>query len=221
MKKAIILLSGGQDSTTCLFWALKHFDAVEAIGFNYGQSHIIELEKAAEIAAKCGIPYRVFNVKGLLAKSSLTEHGDHNQESYIDSDLPASFTAGRNLLFLTIAGSYAAEKGISNIVTGVCQTDYSGYPDCRRATIDAVQLSLSLGLGAGDIAIHTPLMYLTKAQTWKLANELGILDIIINETMTDYDGDQTLNAWGYGNYNNPASNLRAKGFYEAKNYGWI
>ena len=219
-QKAVILLSGGQDSTTCLFWAKDKFD-LHAIGFDYKQSHEQELIQAKEICDSLNIPYKVFNIQGLLASSSLIEHSNHNEASKINSDLPASFTSGRNILFLAIAGSYCAEVGARDIITGVCQTDYSGYPDCRKTTIDAMQLTLSLGLGINDIRIHTPLMYLTKAETWKLANELNCLDVIINKTMTDYNGDMTLNEWGYGNIDNPASKLRAKGFYEAKEKGWI
>lgn len=219
--KAIILLSGGQDSTTCLYWAKKQFEEVHAIGFNYGQKHIRELEQAKKIASNTNTDYKVFNIEGLLAASSLTDNTDHNGQSYINKELPASFTAGRNLLFLSIAGSYAASLGINDIITGVCQTDYSGYPDCRRNTIDALQLSLSLGLGAGDIRIHTPLMYLTKAETWKLAKDLDCLDVIINDTMTDYNGNDIVNEWGMGVDDNPATNLRAKGYYEAKQKGWI
>lgn len=221
MKKCLVLLSGGQDSTTCLYWAKANYDHVQAIGFDYGQSHKIELEKAREIAANASVDYKIYDVKGLLASSSLINHTDHNEKSKVNSDLPASFTSGRNLLFLTIAGSVCAENGIQDIITGVCQTDYSGYPDCRRNTIDAIQLSLSLGLGVGDIRIITPLMYLTKAETWKLAKELNCLDVIVNNTMTDYNGSLTKNEWGYGDINNPASQLRAKGFYEAKEKGWI
>jgi 7-cyano-7-deazaguanine synthase len=221
MSKALVLLSGGQDSTTSLYWAAKQFDELEAIGFDYGQMHVQEIEQAKKIASDIDIPYRILDVKGLLAKSSLTEKADHNQASAINADLPASFTAGRNLLFLTIAGAICAEQGIKDIVTGVCQTDYSGYPDCRRATIDAVQLSLSLGLGAGDIRIHTPLMYLTKAETWKMAKALGCLDVIINDTLTDYNGCMDMNEWGRGCANNPATILRVKGYEEAKAKGWI
>jgi len=221
MKKALVLLSGGQDSTTCLYWAKNEFDLVEAIGFDYGQSHIQELEQAKKIAKDAGVNYKIFNVKGLLAKSSLTEHSDHNQASYLDKELPASFTAGRNILFLTIAASYAAEIKCNDLITGVCQTDYSGYPDCRKTTMDALQTTFSLGLGAGDYRIHTPLMYLDKAETWQLANKLEILNVIINDTMTDYNGDMTKNEWGYGNKDNPATKLRVNGYYKAKELGWI
>ena len=221
MKKAIVLLSGGQDSATCLHWALNRFEQVYAIGFDYGQMHKTELECAQKIANDAGVPYKVFKLKDLLAPSSLTDHSDHNEASAINKDLPASFTAGRNILFLTIAGSYCAEVGANDIITGVCQTDFSGYPDCRRTTIEATQQALSLGLGIGDIRIHTPLMYLDKAETWKLANDLGCLDVIINDTMTDYNGSRQFNEWGYGKLDNPASKLRAKGYFEAKQKQWI
>jgi len=219
--EAIMLMSGGQDSTTCLYWALKKFSKVYAIGFDYGQMHKQEIEQAKKITERLGVQYETLNVKGLLAKSSLTLHENHNKKSYLDNNLPASFTSGRNILFLSIAGSYAAEKGINDIVTGVCQTDFDGYPDCRKTTIDAMQNVLSLGYGNGDYRVHTPLMYLTKAETWKMAKELDCLDIIINDTLTDYDGDMTLNDWGRGNADNPASELRKNGFYEAKEKQWI
>lgn len=221
MKNAIVLLSGGQDSTTCLYWAKKKFNSLIAIGFDYGQKHKEELRQANKIANDIGVPYFIKDVRGLLAASSLTFGGDHNGKSYINKDLPASFTAGRNILFLSIAASVAAGYGITDIVTGVCQTDYSGYPDCRRDTMNAMEEVIDLGYGAGRFTIHTPLMYLTKAETWKLANDLGCLDVIINETLTDYNGDMTKNEWGYGVANNPATKLRVKGFYEAKEKGWI
>ncbi|MFZ4504545.1 MAG: 7-cyano-7-deazaguanine synthase QueC [Methylovulum sp.] len=221
MKKAVVLLSGGQDSTTCLYWTKQNFETVVAIGFDYGQSHKIELERAKKIAADAGVEYKIFNVEGLLSASSLIDHSDHNLPSRINPDLPDSFTAGRNLLFLTIAASFSAAREIKNLVTGVCQTDYSGYPDCRRTTIDAMQLALSLGCGVGDFEIHTPLMYINKAQTWQLAKELGCLDVIINDTITDYSGDLTMNEWGAGTIGNPASKLRAQGYEEAKQNGWI
>ena len=219
--KAIVLLSGGQDSTTCLYWAKKNFKEVYAIGFNYGQMHNVELVKAAQIAELAGVSYKVLNVKGLLANSSLTMNTDHNQKSYLNENLPASFTSGRNLLFLTIAASIGAELGCNDIVTGVCQTDFSGYSDCRKVTMDSLQTTLSLGMGTGDYRIHTPLMYITKAETWKLAKELNCLDIIIDYTMTDYNGSLNKNEWGFGDIDNPATELRAKGYYEAKEKGWL
>ncbi len=222
MKKAVLLLSGGQDSTTCLYWALKKFDKIYPIGFDYGQKHKQELNQAKKIALNAGLDsYKVFDIHGLLAASSLTSNTDHNQNSSINSDLPASFTAGRNLLFLIVAASYAASIGVNDIITGVCQTDYSGYPDCRQETIKAMEKTLSLGIGSGDFIIHTPLMYLTKAETWRMAKQLNCLDVIINDTLTDYNGSMVKNEWGYGVNDNPATNLRVIGFYEAKKKGWI
>jgi len=219
--KAVVLLSGGQDSTTCLYWAKAKFDEVYAIGFDYGQMHKKELEQAQKIADDAGVPYKIFELKDLLAPSSLTEKTDHNEESKINKSLPASFTAGRNILFLTIASSFGASIGANDLVTGVSQTDYSGYPDCRRNTIDATVLMLSLGMGIGDVRIHTPLMYLTKAETWKMAKDLECLDVIINDTLTDYNGNMTKKEWGLGSLDNPASILRAKGYYEAKEKDWL
>ena len=219
---ALVLLSGGQDSTTCLHWALKEFAGVTAIGFDYGQRHRVEMDYARSNAEAAGVAFRVMDVRGLLTPSSLTDgQGDHNASNQVTPELPASFTAGRNLLFLTIAASFAAKHGIKDIVTGVCQTDFSGFPDCRRTTMDAMQLALSLGLGIGDVRIHTPLMYMTKAETWKMAAELGCLDTIVRNTMTDYNGNTTPNAWGMGVEDNPASKLRAAGYREAVEKGWI
>lgn len=219
--KAIVLLSGGQDSTTCLYWAKKQFSKVYAVGFNYGQRHFQELAQASKIAQEAEVPYKLFDVRDLLASSSLTSSENHNTPSKINAELPASFVAGRNLLFLTIASSYGAEIGVNNLIIGASQTDYSGYPDCRHNTLQALSLTLSLGLGVGDVHIHTPLMYLTKAETWKLAKELGCLEVIINDTLTDYNGSMVKNDWGYGVEDNPASVLRAKGYREAKERGWI
>lgn len=220
-KKALVLLSGGQDSTTCLFWAKQNFDQVAAIGFFYGQKHSAELEQAKVIAELAQVDFRVIPITSILSSSSLTDHTiDHNKPHELNPDLPASFTPGRNALFLTIAGSIGYVDGITDIVTGTCQTDFSGYPDCRRQFIDAQQLALSLALGA-DVRIHTPLMYIDKAQTWKLAKDLGCLDIVIEYSLTDYNGDRTRNEWGYGSLDNPATKLRAQGYFIAKQRGWI
>lgn len=221
ISKAVILLSGGQDSTTCLYWALTMFKEVYPIGFNYGQSHSVELDAARNICSNLGLDYKVYDIRGLLTDSSLTNGANHSLPSQYNNELPASFTVGRNILFLAIAGSYCAQVGANSIVTGVCETDYSGYPDCRFETICAMQSTLCLGLGIGDIVIHTPLMDKTKAETWKLASDLNCLHVIINDTVTDYNGSQEMNEWGKGKLNNPASELRAKGYYEAKQKGWV
>ena len=221
-KTALILLSGGQDSTTCLFWAKEHFSDVRAIGFDYGQKHKVELDQAKEICWIAGeVPFDVIKLPEVLGGSSLTDHAkDHNAGHSQNSALPASFTAGRNALFLTIAGAMAYNLGISDLVTGTCQTDFSGYPDCRRQFIDAQQVALTLALDR-DTRIHTPLMYLTKAETWRLAKDLNIVDIIVDCTMTDYNGSKVKNEWGFGIEDNPATKLRAAGFREAKEKGWI
>jgi len=221
MKKAVVLLSGGQDSTTCLFWALsKHFD-VHAIGFNYGQRHKVELEMAEKIAQKAGVPYTIFDVRGIFQNSSLVDmNQDVNAPHSINKDLPSSFTAGRNLVFLSVATGFAYNIGAQDIITGVCQTDFSGYPDCRQIFIDSMELASSRAVDA-PIFIHTPLMELTKAETWKLAKTLDIVDLIINDTMTDYNGDMTMNEWGRGVPDSPSNKLRASGYYDAKAKGWL
>jgi len=221
-KGALVLFSGGQDSTTCLFWAIARFQHVEAIGFDYGQKHQVELQQAALIADKAGVPFTVFDIAGTLRGSALTEHDqDVSEQHPLNPDLPASFVPGRNALFLTLAASHAYNQGLFDLVGGMCQTDYSGYPDCRRVFIDAMEPSLSLAMDV-DFRIHTPLMYLTKAETWKLAAELGVLEIVRDLSHTDYNGNRTnYNEWGYGKLDNPASVLRAKGYEEAKAKGWV
>lgn len=202
---AVILFSGGQDSTTCLYWAKKQFKDIFAIGFDYGQKHKIELNAAQKICDKENIDYKILNITDLL---------NVNNESEL------RLTEGRNSLFITVAGIYAKSLNICDLITGTCQMDFNDYPDCRRKFIDSIQLTLSLGLDK-DFRIHTPLMYLTKAETWKLAKDLNVLDIIINDTRTDYNGSNVFNEWGYGVNDNHATELRVKGFYEAKKNNWI
>jgi 7-cyano-7-deazaguanine synthase len=219
---ALVLFSGGQDSTTCLYWAKRQFGRVEALGFRYGQKHEVELRQAALIADKAGVPFRIMDLSGLLHGSALLEHDkDVSAQHERNENLPASFVPGRNAVFLTVACSYAYSREISDLVGGMCQTDYSGYPDCRRVFVDALQTTMSLALET-DLRIHTPLMYLTKAQTWKLAYDLGVLDVVRDLSHTDYNGDRTTyNEWGYGKLDNPASVLRANGYQEAKEKGWL
>jgi len=221
MKKAIVLLSGGQDSTTCLYWALQRFDEVLAIGFDYGQRHRQELQQASIISKQAGVSYKVFDVRGIFQNSSLVDmRQDVTKAHTINPDLPSSFTAGRNIMFLAVAGGYAFNEGATHIITGVCQTDYSGYPDCRQTFVTAMELALRYGLDK-DIHVVAPLMYMTKAETWRLAKDLGIVEIIREFTLTDYNGDMTMNEWGRGVNNNPATELRVKGYYEAKEKGWL
>ncbi len=221
-RPALVLFSGGQDSTTCLFWAKARFARVEALGFDYGQKHRVELEQAALIAERAGAPFEVMDIRGTLRGSALTEHDrDVSAAHERAPELPASFVPGRNALFLTLAASRAFTRGITDLVGGMCQTDYSGYPDCRRDFIDAMETALSRALPA-EVRIHTPLMHLTKAETWKLAADLGVLEVVRELSHTDYNGDRsTWNEWGYGKLDNPASLLRAKGYEEAKAKGWL
>ncbi len=220
--QALVLFSGGQDSTTCLFWALHHFDTVQAVGFSYGQTHAVELEQAQTIAQDAEVRFDVVSLDDSLTGSALTGDGEDMDAPHDhDADLPASFVPGRNALFLSTAASMAYTRGIHDIVGGMCQTDYSGYPDCRRTFIDSMQTSLSLALDA-DVRIHTPLMYQTKAETWKLAYDLGVLDTVRRKSHTDYYGNrEQWNEWGYGALDNAASRLRAQGYQEAKEKGWL
>lgn len=223
---ALVLFSGGQDSTTCLFWALHAdyggFERVETIGFRYGQQHAIELRQARRIAQDVGVPFTVVALDNVLGGSALTEEGaDTDAAHALDPDLPASFVPGRNALFLNVAAAHAYRRGIRHLVGGMCQTDSSGYPDCRGDFVDAMETALALAMDA-PLTIHTPLMHRTKAETWKLAADLGVLEVVRRETHTDYHGDRTQwNEWGYGKLDNPASRLRAKGYEEAKAKGWV
>ena len=233
---ALVLFSGGQDSTTSLFWALHPdaerfggFDRVEAVAFRYGQRHAVELEQAAKIAEAAAVPFSVLDLTGLLTGSALLadEADDTNAAHALAPDLPASFVPGRNALFLTTAGSLAFTRGIHDLVGGMCQTDYSGYPDCRLGFVESQARTLGLALDT-EVRIHTPLMHLTKAETWKLAKDLGtvrgmdVLETVREMSHTDYHGDRSeRHPWGYGKLDNPASVLRAKGYAEAEANGWV
>ena len=204
---ALVVFSGGQDSTTCLFWAKKHFRKVYAITFIYGQKHVREVELARAIAQKAEVEINVLNVPliGSLGKNSLTDSKlEMDSEKPADS-YPNTFVPGRNLFFLSIAAVYAREKGIRHIITGVSQTDYSGYPDCRDAFIKSLNVTLNLAMDSQFI-LHTPLMWLDKAQTWEMADQLGVLDLVRNETLTCYNGIP-----GDGCGHCPACKLRREG----------
>lgn len=206
-RRALVVLSGGQDSTTCLFWALQRFDEVYALSFTYGQKHTHEVDIAAEICAEQQVPYEVMDVPllGQLGSNSLT---DTTLE--MDADKPAggppnTFVPGRNLFFLSIAAVYARERGIFDLVTGVGQTDFSGYPDCRDNFIKSLNVTLNLAMDE-QFRLHTPLMWLDKAQTWALADRLGVLDLIRTRTLTCYNG-----VVGDGCGHCPACKLRREG----------
>lgn len=210
--KAVVIFSGGQDSTTCLFWALKKFDKVEAITFNYGQKHNVEIEQSKIICDYFKVKQTIIDMTFLntIVESALTSNGDVNQLN--EKGLPSSFVPNRNQLFITLAHSYAQKIGAENLVTGVCQTDYSGYPDCRDNFITSVERTTNLGSDS-KIRIHTPLMYLTKGQTFELADNIGYLKEVIELSHTCYNGNREHKySWGYGCQNCPACNLRQNGY---------
>ena len=221
---ALVLFSGGQDSTVCLAWALERFARVETVGFDYDQRHAVELAVRARVRkhmaglrrkwkGRLGDDHMVkLDALAAISESALT------RETAIEiakSGLPNTFVPGRNLVFFAFAGALAYRRSARHLVAGMCETDYSGYPDCRDDTVKAMQVALSLGMDA-RIAIHTPLMWIDKAQTFALAVELGgqdLLDLVIEETHSCYLGDRSRrHAWGYGCGECPACRLRAAGF---------
>lgn len=221
-KTTLVLFSGGQDSTTCLAWALERFARVETVGFDYGQRHIVEL--AARPRVLEGLrgfgPWRErlgddhilpLNTLKAIGGTALTD--DMKMEMGRDG-LPTTFVPARNLMFLMSAAALGYRRGIRDLVGGMCETDFSGYPDCRDETIQATARALSLGL-ARETKIHTPLMWIDKAATWKLAEELGgaaLVDLIVRETVTCYAGDPAPHDWGKGCGLCPACELRANGY---------
>lgn len=213
---ALVIFSGGQDSTTCLYWALKEYDYVEAITFDYKQRHHMEIECSQEICQKLKVPQKVVNIDFLSTfhRNALT-HEDVKVESNGGlNDLPSTFVPGRNALFFTIAAAFGVSRQINTLVSGVCQTDYSGYPDCREEFVRSQEETLSLAMGS-KVILKAPLMHLTKAQTFRLADELGALSSVVADSHTCYEGDRSfLHAWGYGCGSCPACVLRKKGFEE-------
>lgn len=204
----LVVFSGGQDSTTCLFWAKREFKEVRALSFLYGQKHAKEVELAREIARKAGVAWESMELPliGTLGHNALTDTSMQMDEQIPDGKVcPNTFVPGRNLFFLSVAAVYARERGIRHIVTGVSQTDYSGYPDCRDSFIKSLNVTLNLAMDE-QFVLHTPLMWLDKAQTWALADELGVMDIVRHDTMTCYNGIQ-----GDGCGHCPACKLRREG----------
>ena len=221
---ALVLFSGGQDSATCLAWALDRFERVETVGFDYGQRHAVELEaREAVRAAICeGFPQwrerlgedRILDIRSFGAIGETAMTADRAIE--VDArGLPTTFVPGRNLVFLTYAAAVADRRGLSHLVGGMCETDFSGYPDCRRQTMDAMEQALRLGMDR-PLAIDTPLMKLTKAETWALAKQLGgeaLVEIILEDSHTCYLGERSeRHAYGYGCGRCPACQLRAQGW---------
>lgn len=227
-RSALVLFSGGQDSATCLAWALERFERVETVGFDYGQRHSVEMAARLEVreglrslrsgwADRLGLDHVVdLTGYGRIADSALTGE----QAIALDArGLPTTFVPGRNLVFLTCAAALADRRGLDVLVGGMCETDFSGYPDCRRATIDAMETALSLGLDH-PVTVETPLMSLTKAETWALADRIGgspLVELILEASHTCYRGDREhRHDWGYGCGDCPACELRAAGY-----AGWI
>lgn len=204
---ALVVFSGGQDSTTCLFWAKKHFKKVYALSFVYGQKHQQEVEIARAIAREADVEFEAMDVSfiGHLGRNSLTDPTMVMDEEKPADSCPNTFVPGRNLFFLSIAAVYARERGINHLVTGVSQTDFSGYPDCRDNFIKSLTVTLNLAMEE-QFVIHTPLMWIDKCQTWALADELGVLNLIRERTLTCYNGVP-----GDGCGHCPACKLRREG----------
>jgi len=221
---ALVLFSGGQDSTTCLAHALARYERVETLGFDYGQRHHIEMQARTTVLAQLRAQFPhwaqrlgqdhvlTLDVLRQIGGSSLTDDVAFAMQA---DGLPNTFVPGRNLVFLTLAGALAYRRGLQVIVTGVCETDFSGYPDCRDDTMKAMQLALNLGL-AQRLRIETPLMWIDKAATWRLAEQLGgaaLVELIVEHTHTCYQGERgARHAWGYGCGECPACSLRARGW---------
>jgi 7-cyano-7-deazaguanine synthase len=223
---ALVLFSGGQDSATCLAWALERYDRVETVGFDYGQRHAVEME--ARLRVRAGMASALPALADRLGPDHVVDLAGFGAigETALTSDraieigargLPTTFVPGRNLVFLSVAAALADRRGLDVLVGGMCETDFSGYPDCRRDTIEAMSTALSLGLDK-PVPIETPLMALTKAETWALANRIGgpaLVDLIVEDSHTCYRGDRTQrHPWGYGCGECPACDLRAAGWAE-------
>ncbi|MEJ8824296.1 7-cyano-7-deazaguanine synthase QueC [Variovorax humicola] len=222
--KALVLFSGGQDSTTCLAWALERYDHVETIGYDYGQRHVVELECRKKVlerlrsrfphwAPKLGDDHMLdLSVLGQISDTALTQD---KAIALSKSGLPNTFVPGRNILFFTFAATVAYRRGLEVLVGGMCETDYSGYPDCRDNTLKSLQVAMSLGLDS-PMVVETPLMWLDKAATWEMARDLGgeaLVELIQQDTHTCYKGDRSKQYdWGYGCRDCPACELRSKGF---------
>jgi 7-cyano-7-deazaguanine synthase len=216
---AVVLLSGGQDSTTCLAWALERFSTVETLGFFYGQRHRVELDCRADIlaelrrrhGARLGPDHNI-DISAAIAALGATAMTGEIEIAMTAEGLPNTFVPGRNLLFFTYAAAIAFRRNLRRIVGGMCETDYSGYPDCRDDTIKALQVALNLGMQRRFV-LETPLMWIDKAGTWALAKELGILELIVEHTHSCYVGDRRhRHDWGYGCGECPACDLRKSGF---------
>lgn len=207
-RQAVVIFSGGQDSTTCLFWARKQYEEVIAVSFDYGQRHRKELECAAALAEEYGIEHRILDLRLLneLAPNSLTRSEIAVDQDAPETGTPNSFVDGRNMVFLTYAAIFAKQRGITDLITGVSQSDFSGYPDCRDVFIKSLNTTLNLAMDY-EFDIRTPLMWIDKEATWKMADDLGVLDVVYTKTLTCYNG-----IVGQGCGNCPACKLRQRGY---------
>lgn len=227
--KALVLFSGGQDSTTCLAWALQRYEHVETIGFDYGQRHSVELKCRQQVLERLKTDFPEWgerlgddhmlnlSVLGAISDTALTSE---RAITFGQNGLPNTFVPGRNLLFFNFAAAVAYRRGLHVLVGGMCETDYSGYPDCRDNTLKALQVAMSLGMDS-PMVVETPLMWIDKAATWALAAQLGgskFVELLINDTHTCYQGDHvSKHAWGFGCGTCPACELRAKGYEQFTN----
>lgn len=228
-QRALVLFSGGQDSTTCLAWALQRYEYVETIGFDYGQRHSVELQCRQQVLARLRTDFPEWgkslgddhmlnlSVLGVISDTALTSEC---AIVFGQNDLPNTFVPGRNLLFFNFAAAVAYRRGLQVLVGGMCETDYSGYPDCRDNTLKALQVAMSLGMDS-PMVVETPLMWIDKSATWALAEQLGgskFVELLINDTHTCYQGDHvSKHAWGFGCGTCPACELRAKGYEQFTN----
>jgi 7-cyano-7-deazaguanine synthase len=228
MRKALVLFSGGQDSAVCLVHALQNFDHVETVGFDYRQRHRVELDERKEFLSilKDIMPNHSYKLHqdhildlgiiGEMSRNALTTNTDIATQ---ENGLPNTFVPGRNIMFFTFAAALAYQRDLKHLVGGMCETDYSGYPDCRDDSLKALQITLNLGMNT-KFTIHTPLMWLDKAHTWQMADDIGgksFVELIIHKTHTCYKGDhKTFHEWGYGCNDCPACHLRSNGWYQYK-----
>lgn len=211
-EKAVVVFSGGQDSTTCLFWAKERYEEVIAVSFDYNQKHRLELECAKDICKKHNVEHHILDLSLLnqLAPNSLTRVDMEVDKEAPKDKLPNTFVDGRNMLFLSFVAVFAKQRGIRNIITGVSQSDFSGYPDCRDVFIKSLNVTLNLAMEY-EFIVHTPLMWINKEETWKMAYDLGVLDIVKNDTLTCYNG-----IIGNGCGECPACKLRKRGYVDFK-----
>jgi len=230
-RSALVVFSGGQDSATCLAWALERFEHVETLGFQYGQVHDVEMTVRQDVRqaisriksewkARLGTDHvHDASIIGQISQSELTGASETKLRS---AGLPATFVPGRNLVFLTLAAALAYRRGVKHIVTGVCETDFSGYPDCRDDTIKALQVTVNLGMQSRFV-LHTPLMWLNKCQSWQLAEQMGgdeLVTVINERTHTCYSGDRSIkHSWGYGCSLCAACELRERGWLDYQRVG--